>query len=327
MKPKISVLVPIYNAAEFLAETIQSILDQTFSDFELILVDDSSTDNSKAIAESFAAHDSRILLTHNKYHKGIVGALNTAIELAQGEFWARMDSDDICRPERFAKQVEFLEQNPEIVVAGSWVQTFGAFEAIWKYPEDPDESAVLTLLQPPVAHPSVMLRAQFFRENGLRYEFEFDKCEDYDLWERVLKAGGKIASIPEVLLDYRVSANSITNLHKDKNAILSDQIRARMFADRGINLEPNEIDLYAKLINRAVSTVGEIKDLKTLIKKIYSKLPLSEKNIWLNLSMERFVDVCINSRVFNSLRFVATSGVMLAFKLRLLKRYTFAQLQ
>ncbi|MDX2470602.1 MAG: glycosyltransferase family 2 protein, partial [SAR324 cluster bacterium] len=179
--PLISVVMPVYNAAPFLQESISSVLNQTFTDFEFIIIDDGSTDNTEEVILGF--DDKRIRFEKNESNLKIVKTLNKGIQLARGKYIARMDADDFCFPERFANQVGFLEENPNIDLCGTWVQTFGELNSLWKYPVENDAIQAYMLFNSAVAHPSVMIRASFF--DDLKYE-EIPFGEDYLLWIKAL---------------------------------------------------------------------------------------------------------------------------------------------
>lgn len=226
MFPKVSVLMSVYNGEDYLKEAIESILNQTFSDFEFLIFDDASTDNSLAILKSYAQTDSRIKLTISDQNLGLQKALNRLLKQAQGIYVARMDADDISFPERFQLSVEFLEANLQVVCVG------GNFELI-------DEKArLLTQLTVPqeddliqekmlaghtaMNHPTVMLRRFDLLKVG-GYDESFIAAADLDLF---LKLGeiGQLANLNQTLLQYRINPNSISSKKQ------SEQIKALRYA-------------------------------------------------------------------------------------------------
>lgn len=210
--PAVTVLLPVYNAADFLAQTIESILAQTFTDFELLLINDGSTDKSVSIAESFT--DSRIRLVHNEKNIGLIATLNKGAVLARGRYIARMDADDIALPQRLEKQVAFLDANAGVDAVAAlvdFINTDSEVTGHW----DTDRLAVaeadISRIMPGtncIAHPSVMIRTEALRK--FLYSAAQKGAEDYDLWLRMLAAGKRIAKLPEVLLHYRIHTASIT---------------------------------------------------------------------------------------------------------------------
>ena len=207
--PKISVIMPVYNAEKYLREAIDSILAQTFTDFEFIIIDDGSTDSSPEIVRSYA--DERIRFYQNEHNMGVSATLNRGLELAKGEYIARMDSDDISLPERFAKQVEYMDAHPECVVLGTSIIKFG--DSLNECPvnchHDPDYTTVMLLFHSSLIHPSVMLRGSVMRQNDLSYSERLSGVEDYELWWR-LSHFGRVLSLSDLLLKYRIHPAQIT---------------------------------------------------------------------------------------------------------------------
>jgi glycosyltransferase involved in cell wall biosynthesis len=212
--------MPVFNAASYLAETIESILRQTFSDLEFVIVDDGSTDGSVDLIRRYAAQDSRIRPLFGG-HRGHGAAANAGIALARGNFIARMDSDDLALPERLATQLAWMDRTG-VEVCGSQVQTFGAEETVWWYPET--HAAIINelLFRASLMHPSVVLRAEILRMNPYHEQVAFD---DYELWTRLAPCY-IMGNIPEVLLRYRRHAGQI---HVVSARQFSDEFRRYRF--------------------------------------------------------------------------------------------------
>lgn len=212
---KVSVIIPTYNSSKYLAETVASILKQTFTDFELLLIDDSSTDDTVALSTELAKKDSRIKLLKNDGIKGVSDATNTGIKAAQGEYLALVDSDDISLPGRFEKQVAFLVNNPDVGVVGSFYKEFGKSDHLWEEPtEDADMKAKL-IICPSIANPSAMIRKSVLTDNQISYPSEYESAQDYDLWVQLMDVT-KFANIPEVLLHYRIHETNISKVGYNK---------------------------------------------------------------------------------------------------------------
>lgn len=213
--PTISVILPCYNGAPFLREAVDSVITQTFGNWELILVDDGSTDETKAIMDSY--NDPRIQYLQNDGNKGLVFSLNRALAAASGDYIARMDADDICKPQRFEKQVAFLESHPEVTVFDVRQEFIdGNGNPTGGYNSDITGAETISATMPwfnCMGHPSVMMRAEAAKNFGYRKVI----YEDYDLWLRMLNEGLKLERTLEPLLLYRVHAASITTLSKQKN--------------------------------------------------------------------------------------------------------------
>lgn len=247
VSPKVTVLMPVYNAAPFMAEAMRSILSQTFRDFEFLIIDDGSTDDSVAIIE--ACKDSRIRLVGNGRNLGLVASLNRGLELARGEYIARMDADDISLPERLERQVRFMDAHPQVGVCGSWVRFFPEEHArIWKLPEVFEDIRCWQFHTVGVAHPSVMLRREFFREHALQYDPQFRHIEDFELWGRAMRSM-QFANIPQVLLEYRVSAGQICAVHAREQQAAAAPLRLQRVRELGIEPTAEEQALHELIMN------------------------------------------------------------------------------
>jgi glycosyltransferase involved in cell wall biosynthesis len=202
--------MPAYNAGDYISESIESILSQTFDNFELIIIDDGSTDNSRDIVKSY--HDSRIILQENPHD--FIRSLNTGIELSKGKYIARMDADDIMLPNRLEIQYRYMEDNPETDVCGSWMEAFGQGSYPMKLPVKHEDIQAKMLFHNCLFHPTVMLRRESI--SGLPsfpniYRQEFIYAEDYKLWTDLAMAGLHFANIPEILVKYCISETQSTS--------------------------------------------------------------------------------------------------------------------
>jgi glycosyltransferase involved in cell wall biosynthesis len=210
--PRVSVLMPVYNAERYLAQAVESILGQTFTDFEFLIIDDGSADGSRAILERFAAQDDRIRMV-SRPNTGYGEALNEMIAMARGEFLARMDADDVARPDRFELQVAFLDAHPEVVCLGGWVQLIDAAGhrlGLFQTPVEDAEMQEMALEGTmPVGHPTLMCRRSHVEAIG-GYRVEYLPAEDVDL---ILRIGerGRLAALPRVVLDYRIHDESVSS--------------------------------------------------------------------------------------------------------------------
>jgi glycosyltransferase involved in cell wall biosynthesis len=215
-KPAASVLFPVYNAGKYLAAAIESVLNQQFHDFELLLLNDGSTDGSAAVLESFAARDERCRL-HAWPNRGLIATLNAGVQLAAADILIRMDADDICRPDRFARQMAYMDAHPECVALGSRVMLIDAEG--WPISEffgqelehDAIDAAHLAGRGGSICHPTAVIRKAAVLHIG-GYRPDYPHSEDYDLFLRLAEIGA-LANLPEVLLDYRQHADSVGYTH------------------------------------------------------------------------------------------------------------------
>lgn len=256
--PRVTVLMSVYNGEKYLTEAIDSIVNQTFADFEFIIINDGSTDNSICIIESYG--DPRICLVNNDRNLGLPISLNRGFELARGEYIARMDADDISRPERLARQISFLDAHPQVGVCGGWVRFFPPPGSdVWKLPESSEEIKCMQFYTVGVAHPAVMMRKKFFTDNGLLYDPRFRFSQDYELWGRALQYMD-FANIQEVLLDYRISSGQICSRYGSEQLAAVAPLRLQRVRELGIEPTPEEQLLHEMILNNAVPPEPETLD-------------------------------------------------------------------
>jgi len=200
--PKVTVLMSVYNGEKFLRKAVDSILNQTYKNFEFLIINDFSTDSSRDIILSY--RDPRIRLIDNQENIGLTRSLNKGLKLARGEYVARMDSDDISLPQRIEKQIEFLEQHPKVVLLGSWAEIIDQNEMIkdiWKYPTNHCFIAWKLLFGNCLVHSAVMYRKDCILDSG-GYNELTTYAQDYELWIK-LSSAGEIIQLPEVLVKCR----------------------------------------------------------------------------------------------------------------------------
>jgi len=224
----ISVILPFYNCEKYLESAVKSVLNQTFSNFELLLLNDASTDNSEELVCKLFL-DKRISYYKNKQRQGLAKNLNLLVNKAKSEIIARMDGDDISDKNRFLKQFTFLRDNPNISLVGSFIKEInedGELVRLRNLPQCDVEIRKVALNYNPFAHPSVMFRKKDIVEVG-GYREEFPRGQDYDLWLRLIYAGYKVANIPEYLTHYRIrrapdpfEAKTLSNLFKTKLEVI-----------------------------------------------------------------------------------------------------------
>ena len=213
--PRISVIMPVYNNERYLSDAIESVLAQSYADFEFLVINDGSSDSSLAIAQSIAKNDSRIRIIENEKNLGIVETLNLGLERAGAEFIARMDADDISLPTRFEKQIKILETNPDIGVVGTSYYVIDELGDVQDEFHPPASDVLIRwqlLFHNPFAHPSVMYRAGLAKR--IQYRDTYLHCEDYEFWTRFLQET-KGANLEEPLLYYRKTASSISGTHSE----------------------------------------------------------------------------------------------------------------
>jgi glycosyltransferase involved in cell wall biosynthesis len=245
-QPQLTVLMPVYNGGPFLRSAIESILNQDFSDFDFLIIDDGSTDGSHEIAASYA--DPRIRLESNGRNLGLIATLNRGLDLARGTYVARMDADDIAFPDRLSKQLTFMEAHPEIGLCGTWYERDSMDgTSIMTPPEDDASIRFFLIFDTVFAHNTIMFRRKFLEDHGLRYDPDFRHAEDFEFWTRCSRHT-QLANLPVVLLRYHFHADNTSNRHRDEQIQTADRIRCSYLSNLGIVPTPNECQLHTDLI-------------------------------------------------------------------------------
>lgn len=234
-KPLVSVLIPVYNAEKYLTEAINSVLSQTFSNFELICIDDGSTDNSLSILESFAKQDARVRIYSNVGNKGIAYTATKLAKLARGQYLAKMDADDVMVTDRLAKQVSFLQANPDIVVVG------GQCILIDAQGREVGKKVLPTLHRDiyrqifalnSMHQPTVMINTTLVPKNALVYDSAVTPVDDYDMFFRLFEYGD-FANLEDIVLKYRVYGESSTMKNIKNTFKLIQDVRICALFDYG----------------------------------------------------------------------------------------------
>ncbi|TGE15549.1 glycosyltransferase family 2 protein [Hymenobacter elongatus] len=255
--PLVSVIIPVFNAGEYLRPAIDSILQQTFQDFELIIVDDCSRDDSLAVARSYET-DSRVKVLANDQNRGRSFTDNYGAEHARGRYIAKMDADDIALPHRLQTQFDFLEQNPSVGLTSSFMQCFGESDIIYEYPLSADAVRSFLLFNMPVANPTAFFRRSLLLEHGLRYDDTIQDTfgEDYEFIARVAQVVD-IVNQPEILLHYRTLPQTLkADVHARRNA-KSNQIRERQLRVVGVPFTERELHVH-NTVSYYPFTLGDI---------------------------------------------------------------------
>ena len=241
MVPIVSILMPVYKTAPYLREAVDSILSQTFTDFELIVLDDCSPDNAEEILDNYT--DPRIVRYKGEKNAGLSNVLNVGIGMARGKYIARMDSDDLSMPERLQIQVDYLEAHPDIDLVSVGMQLFGAKEEVWLREQDPEKVKIIALFHSPILHASSVWRKDSFEKHGLRFRQEMVPAEDYDLWTRALVKGLRLVNLRQVLYKYRIHPEQATT-QTDKTTSKSRMVQQNYLASTLPSLSEKRRNLF-----------------------------------------------------------------------------------
>lgn len=243
--PKVTVLMPVYNAEKHLNEAIDSILNQTFTDYEFLIINDGSTDNSKNIILSY--QDPRIRLVENNLNIGLTKSLNKGIDLSTGTYIARMDCDDISLPDRLQKQVAYMDANPDIDICGTWFRYFGnTGERTVFLPENHEDIKCGLLFYTTMAHPSIIIRKKKLLENNLYYDPAYISAQDYELWVRSLKYL-RYHNIGETLLLYRLHDKQVGHRDYDRQFTSARLVLKTQLKNLLITPTEEDLDMHQSL--------------------------------------------------------------------------------
>jgi glycosyltransferase involved in cell wall biosynthesis len=292
--PLISVLMPAYNSEKYIAEAIQSILNQTYKNFKLHIINDGSSDGTAAIIESF--NDPRIVKTHAPKNRGLVATRNALIEQANGKYIAYLDNDDIAFPDRLEKQLAFLEADKADLCSGAY-QTFnmetGERRNSKERYTDSDIKALISVYCP-LCNPAVMGRTEIFKK--FPYRPGNDHAEDYSLWQEIALAGYKLANLKDKLITYRIHSKQISRVQNTSAATIFDRCRMDYVLGLGIgtNLFPRKMPFWRRIfsapqflfeLNRKIRGISFSANYQ-----IYSRFQYRGNGVWTPLTrLERVV--------------------------------------
>jgi len=275
--PKLSVILTVYNGEYFISKAIESILTQTFRDFELIVINDGSTDMTSEIIQSYS--DPRIIYIQNEKNCGIAKSLNKGLSVARGRYIAIMDADDISMPERFSKQFEFLENHPEIGVCGTWINLIdkkGNLIGKKRYPVSSNVISCFLLFYCCIANPTTMYRKKIITDIG-NYNTDFIAAMDYDLWTRII-GHYDFSNIPEFLLNYRIHGGNISSnrqKHYHEDYLIRKNAIETFLGNPLSSTEDAAVNEWTKPILKM--NLNDISLIDSLLLKIYKKIRLNNK--------------------------------------------------
>lgn len=294
--PKVTVLLPTYNASRYFRQAIESVLNQTFKDFELLIVDDGSTDDTVEIAKTFG--DPRIRIKENPENKGLVRGLNQGLDLARGEYIARMDQDDISLPDRLERQVDFLEKNQGIGICGTWIKIFSKYKFISldiKKPLTSEEISCEMIFGNALLHPTVMMRKKFLDKFKLRYRDNYLWAEDYDLWRRACLFF-PVVNLPIFGLLYRHHGSSIGKKYATVQVQSNRSIRQEQLSRLKVNLTSSEKLTYEQVCELSfIPSRRFLSDVQELFEKIVranTESKIFDRNVLERKLDERWFAIC-----------------------------------
>ena len=298
----ISIIMPAYNAERHIRQAIQSILNQSYKHFELIIINDGSSDNTKAIIKSYS--DNRIRFFENEKNSGIVYCRNKGLKLAKGEFIGMFDADDVAHQEKFSMQVSFLEENKDFGMVGSWAKFIDEdgkkLSGSWK------------LKASPAMIPAIMLFKNYFLQSAVLYRQEcirkfsfkegFDILEDYIIWLEIIQEY-KAWNLQKYLVDYRIHSEGVTKKHSKEKLEKEKKVFRIQLMELGIDATEAELELHIVIRNdQSISSIYTLKSIeKWLLKIIESNKALGVYNSKLlaRTVFNRWLKVCYKAKRFN----------------------------
>ncbi|MGG5889680.1 glycosyltransferase family 2 protein [Falsiroseomonas sp. HC035] len=239
MSPAISVVMPVFNVAPFVAQSLGSILGQTFRDLEVIVIDDGSADGT--VAEIRKVADPRVRLVEFPSNRGVVAALNEGLDRARGTFLARMDGDDISHPKRLARQLAFLDRHRAIGICGTAWSFFGARGGADRYRSGSAELKAGLLFGSPFSHPTILARRDLLERNHIRYDPAYEAAEDYELWARLARHT-EMANLPQILFHQRIHPGSVSHVQRPRQEAAARRVRRDLLGWLGLGSTPSRAD-------------------------------------------------------------------------------------
>jgi glycosyltransferase involved in cell wall biosynthesis len=307
----VSVVMSVFNAQKYLEEAIESVLDQSFVDFEFIVINDGSTDDSLKLIQDFKKTNARIFLI-SRENKGLIASLNEGIKAAKGKYIIRMDADDISQPGRIEALVRFMESNPDVDICGSFVESFGdgINTSIWKFPEEHEAMRVRTIFTVPLCHGSAIFKANLFQEKGVQFDNAFPHAEDYELFARLSNVA-QFGMLPKPLYKVRYVESSVSRVadkdEESRKKVLS-KIFTRITKELELDLAPSECHLHymlttsERLKSKKLKLV-EVRKYLTKLKNANDKVGFFDKYYFKRFLARKYITVLfyqfVNYRVFS----------------------------
>lgn len=298
--PKISVVMPVYNGAPYIEMSINSILNQTFDSFELIIVDDASTDNTVPIIQQFK--DDRIRLVQNLLNCGVGMSRRIGSKLARGKYIAVMDADDIAFPYRLSTQFKYLEKNSKVGLTGSWgeiININGHKEGVIKHPINYKIIKLFLIKDNCFIHSSVFYRAAFIKHYHIRYAGHLKGSDDYDFIVRCSRKF-QITNIDDTLIQYRFHPTQVSTKTRDLQIQEADQVRLNQLNRFRIRYSIEEKNLHLKIMQLQSLNEAELQQAALWFDKLLAAN--SKQNLYHHTSFYNFLKRLLNYSVQTSLK-------------------------
>lgn len=280
-----TVLLPAYNAQKTITEAIRSVLAQTHREFTLLILDDGSTDVTPDLARVFTKLDSRVCYVRNERNLGVIETMNKGLALAETEWVARMDADDVCDPNRLKVQAAYLQEHPELTVLSSQGILFGGAKGPVRFPTGVENVKARMFFDMPVLNAAAWMNKSWLQEKGIRYDPAAPYAEDYDLFAAIQENGGLIDNLPDTLYHYRIHAASTTQSKRQAQEKTATEIRNRLLVSEGIALADEELEFTTQrqFFPRLSVNTFDIHMMRNIDRKVRDLRHLGSSNSTLSL--------------------------------------------
>jgi glycosyltransferase involved in cell wall biosynthesis len=297
--PLVSVVMAVYNGQTYLNEAIESILNQTFIDFEFIIINDGSSDNSLAIINSYT--DKRVICIDNFDNMGLIYSLNKGIEIANGKYIARMDADDISCVNRLMEQVDFLENNESVGVLGcNYIQFNENSETEYLAIQNQEEIMSNMIFNASVIHPSLLIRKSVLVDQLIIFNPSYKHAEDYELWSRLIFLT-QFSSVPKTLFKYRVHNKQVTSVHNIEQQNSANLVRESILTKVGFVFSKSELNIHCKLgISQFLIDFNDLIDAEKWLKSLLcqnNNIKKIDLSVFKKVISKQWIDTCGNTNL------------------------------
>lgn len=273
----VSIITSVYNCEDYVHEMIDSILNQTYSDWEMIIIDDASTDNTWEKVSQY--NDHRIIKIRNNNNVGLTINLNKALSICRGDYIVRIDGDDIACSERLEKQVKYMDEHSDVVLSGGWMQSFGNAHGIFRSALEDDILKINLLFNAIMFHPTFIIRKECLESNKIKYNEQLRYAQDYNL-EYQLGQVGKLANIPEIVMKYRIHRGQVSCAKRYEQKKNADFTRRLLLGDLGITLSDIEMEYWSRFClldyheldmieKKCIEKIGKLILTNNILKELY----------------------------------------------------------
>jgi glycosyltransferase involved in cell wall biosynthesis len=298
LKSKVTVVLPVFNGEKYIRYAMESVLQQDYTNFELLIINDGSTDKTSDIISGFK--DPRLKIISHEKNLGLVNSLNEGIDLSDGDYIVRMDADDICLPGRISSQVKFMEKNPSIGASGTfYFALINGKKLFYSFPTPVNETKAMLLFNSPVAHPTAIIRRSLLRRHNLKYSSQFVHAEDYFLWSQISEHAD-LSNLNKYFLEYRFHDSQVTAVQASSQIKSKSVDEVRTYHLNKLGIIPSDEET---LVHRQISN-GEVPESfpfvvyevwLTNLRNANSTFKIYDPDAFDIVINERWLRLCVNA--------------------------------